>query len=126
MSDIWKGPGVLRSGPDFKGKESLLPGNEVPKGFVSSKRVKQLKKAGKIVDSAAYTSSMAAAGQVPVENAAGKIKQLTADNKVLTDDNEALGTDNERLQEESKGLQEEKKTLKAEIETLKAAGKVGG
>ena len=114
MSDIWKGPGVLRPGPDTKIKDSLFPGNEVPKGFVSSQRVKQLKKAKKIVDSSAYTSAMAAAGHAPVENAAGKIKALESENKTLKADNETLGTDNERLESENK-------TLKADNETLKAA-----
>lgn len=59
---IWVGPGVLRAAPDFKGEKVVLPGHEIPKGFVSSDRIKQLEKRGKICSESAYTKRQAASG----------------------------------------------------------------
>lgn len=87
---IWVGPGVLRAVPGFKGEKVVLPGHVIPKGFVSSDRIKQLEKRDKICSESAYTRSQAASGVVPVIDAAGKIKGLEADVKQLEKANKEL------------------------------------
>jgi chromosome segregation ATPase len=149
-SKIWIGPGVLRAVPDFKGEKVVQPGHEIPKGFVSSDRIKQLEKRGKICSESAFTKQQAAAGVVPVANAAGKIKTLEAEvkelekaNKELTEgaglsvdaadkikDFEAkigeLEGMNKAFEEEVTSLEEDKKNLEAEVTSLKDASKKGG
>ena len=87
---IWVGPGVLRASSDFKGERKVLPGHEIPKGFVSADRIKQLEKRNKICSESAYAKSQAASGVVPVIDAAGKIKVLEADVKQLEKANKEL------------------------------------
>ena len=154
MSDkkkIWIGPGVLRPGPGSKRKKAVEPGEEIEKGVVTPDRIKQLEKAGKIVTSADYATSLAAAGVAPVENAAGKIKALESEikdlqvvneglkggdeglasaNEALQATNESLETSLKKLQEinedlvsESVELQETNENLVAEIKKLKEAKK---
>ena len=140
MSDkkkIWIGPGVLRPGPDSKRKNVVEPGEEITKGVITSDRLKQLEKAGKIVSSADYAQSMAAAGVAPVENAAGKIKaleveikELQAVNETLKGGDEGLASVNKELQKTNEDLvsgsvelQETNKALEAEIKKLKEVKK---
>ncbi len=115
---IWVGPGVLRASSDFKGERKVMPGHEIPKGFVSSERLNQLEKRGKICSESAYTKSQAASGVVPVIDAAGKIKALEANikqlekaNKELTEavaasTNEAAAVKIEELEKTIEGLEE--------------------
>lgn len=131
MSDkkkIWIGPGVLRPGPDSKRKKVVEPGEEVEKGVVTSDRIKQLEKAGKIVTSADYTRNLAAAGVAPVENAAGKIKALESDIKGLQEENKTLkGGDggladaNQVLADVNEACRKENKELQATNESLEAS-----
>ena len=90
---IWVGPGVLRASSDFKGERKVMPGHEIPKGFVSADRIKQLEDRGKVCSESAYTRSQAASGVVPVIDAAGKIKGLEAEVKGLEKANKALTED---------------------------------
>jgi hypothetical protein len=124
---IWVGPGVLRAVPDFKGEKVVLPGHEIPKGFVSSDRIKQLEGRGKICSESAYTKSQAASGVVPVIDAAGKIKaleinvkQLESTNKELTDA-VAASTDNAAAVK----IEELEKTIEGLEVALKEATKKG-
>ena len=87
---IWVGPGTLRAVPGFKGEKVVQPGHVIPKGFVSSDRIKQLEKRDKICSESAYTKSQAASGVVPVIDAAGKIKALEVNVKQLEDANKEL------------------------------------
>lgn len=114
---IWVGPGVLRAVPSFKGEKVVLPGHAIPKGFVSSDRIKQLEKRDKVCSESAYTKSQAASGVVPVANAAGKIKGLEAEVKQLEKANKELT--------EGAGLSvdgaEKIKELEANVEGLEKA-----
>ncbi len=149
-SKIWVGPGVLRAASDFKGERKVLPGHEIPKGFVSSDRIKQLEKRGKICSESAYTKRQAASGVVPVAGAAEKIKGLEAEVKVLEKANKELTEGaglsgdvddkikdfetkidelegmNKAFEEEVTSLEEDKKNLEAEVISLKEASKKGG
>ena len=149
-SKIWVGPGVLRAASDFKGERKVMPGHEIPKGFVSSDRIKQLEKRGKICSESAYTKRQAASGVVPVAGAAEKIKGLEAEVKVLEKANKELiegaglsgdAADmikdfetkidelegmNKAFEEEVTALEEDKKNLEAEVISLKEASKKGG
>ena len=98
---IWVGPGSLRAGSDFKGEKVVRPGHEIPKGFVSSDRIKQLEKRGKICSESAFTKRQAAAGVVPVADAAGKIKALEAEVKEL----ELVAASGEELTDKIKELE---------------------
>jgi seryl-tRNA synthetase len=113
--------------PDFKGEKVVLPGHEIPKGFVSSDRIKQLEGRGKICSESAYTKSQAASGVVPVIDAAGKIKaleinvkQLESTNKELTDA-VAASTDNAAAVK----IEELEKTIEGLEVALKEATKKG-
>ena len=149
-SKIWVGPGVLRAASDFKGERKVLPGHEIPKGFVSSDRIKQLEKRGKICSESAYTKRQAASGMVPVAGAAEKIKGLEVEVKVLEKANKELTEGaglsgdvadkikdfeakidelegmNKAFEEEIIVLEEDKKALEAEVVSLKEASKKGG
>ena len=114
---IWVGPGVLRASSDFKGERKVLPGHEIPKGFVSSERLKQLEDRGKVCSESAYTRQQAAAGVVPVANAAGKINQLEADVKQLEKANKDL-TEGAGLSADGA---EKIKELEANVERLEKA-----
>ena len=116
---IWVGPGVLRASSDFKGERKVLPGHEIPKGFVSSERLKQLEDRGKVCSESAYTKSQAASGVVPVINAAGKIKGLEAEVKTLEKANKEL-TEGAGL---SVDAAEKIKGLEVNVETLEKANK---
>lgn len=121
MSDkkkIWIGPGVLRPGPDSKRKKVVEPGEEIEKGVITSDRLKQLEKAGKIVSSADYAQSMAAAGVAPVENAAGKIKALEVEVKELQAMNETLKGGDEGLASANKELQKTNEDLESSLKGL--------
>lgn len=96
---IWIGPGVLRASSDFKGERKVLPGHEIPKGFVSSERLKQLEDRGKVCSESAYTKSQAASGVVPVIDAAGKIKALEVNVKIFEDAGKKLAEENKKLTE---------------------------
>jgi len=147
-SKIWVGPGSLRAGSDFKGERVVLPGHEIPKGFVSSDRMKQLEKRNKICSESAFTKQQAAAGVVPMANAAGKIKALETEVKELEKANKeltegaGLSVDadkikdfetkicelediNRAFEEEVAVLEESKKNLEAEVANLKDASKKG-
>ena len=142
-SKIWIGPGVLRAVSDFKGERKVMPGHEIPKGFVSSDRMKQLEKRGKICSESAYTRLQAASGVVPVADAAGKIKGLEAEVKALEKANQEL-TEGAGLSVETadkikefeakikvlESLNEElidsNKALEVEVEDLKKAAKKAG
>ena len=127
-SKIWVGPGSLRAGSDFKGEKVVLPGHEIPKGFVSSDRMKQLEKRGKICSESAFIKQQAASGVVPVANAAGKIKELEAEIKEL----ELVAVSGEELADKIKeleaavslleGVNEE---LEDQVKELKDASKGG-
>ena len=116
-SKIWVGPGVLRAVPGFKGEKVVQPGHEIPKGFVSSDRIKQLEKRGKICNESAFTKQQAAAGVVPVANAANKIKQLEADVTQLEKTNKEL-TEGAGLSVDTAGKIE---GLEAQVEGLEKA-----
>lgn len=141
---IWIGPGVLRAASDFKGERKVMPGHEIPKGFVSSDRIKQLEKRGKICSESAYTKRQAASGVVPVADAAGKIKGLEAEVKTLEKANKeltegsGLSVDADKIkdfetkiseledinkvfEEEVAKLEESNKALETEVEGLKKA-----
>ena len=89
-SKIWVGPGSLRAVSDFKGKKIVLPGDEIPKGFVSNDRIKQLEKLNKICSESAFTKRQAASGVVPVADAAVIIRSLESEVKVLEKENKEL------------------------------------
>ena len=149
-SKIWIGPGVLRAASDFKGERKVMPGHEIPKGFVSGDRIKQLEKRGKICSESAYTQRQAASGVVPVADAAGKIKGLEAEVRALEKANKELTEGaglsveaadkikdlevkigdlegiNKAFEEEVTVLEEDKKALEAEVTSLKDASKKGG
>ena len=118
-SKIWIGPGVLRAVPGFKGEKVVQPGHEIPKGFVSSDRIKQLEKRGKICSESAFTKQQAAAGVVPVADAAGKIKALETEVKGLEKANKEL-TEGAGL---SAGIAEKIEGLEGTIEGLESANK---
>ena len=142
-SKIWIGPGVLRAASDFKGERKVMPGHEIPKGFVSGDRIKQLEKRGKICSESAYTQRQAASGVVPVADAAGKIKSLEAEVKALEKANKELtegaGSSVEtadkikdleakisELEGMNKVFEEEVAALETEVTSLKEASKKGG
>ena len=118
--NIWLGPGVLRRGPSSRAKKPVMPGEDIPKGFIDSNRLEQLKKSGKIVTSSQYAKSQAAGGKAPVENAAIKISGLESEIKRLTAENEQLEADKETLSSDSaaKEISEELDQLKSDHETL--------
>ena len=125
---IWVGPGVLRAVPGFKGEKVVLPGHVIPKGFVSSDRIKQLEKRDKICSESAYTKSQSASGVVPVADAAGKIKALEAEIKDL----ELVAASGEELTDKIKELEETvsllegvNKELEDQVKALKDASKGG-
>jgi len=127
-SRIWVGPGSLRAGSDFKGEKVVLPGHEIPKGFVSSDRIKQLEKRGKICSESAFTKQQAAAGVVPVADAAGKIKALEAEIKEL----ELVAASGEELADKIKELEATVQLLEGaneeledQVKALKDASKGG-
>ena len=127
-SKIWIGPGVLRGASDFKGERKVMPGHEIPKGFVSSDRIKQLEKRDKICSESAYTKRQAASGVVPVADAAGKIKALEVEIKEL----ELVAVSGEELADKIKDLEATigqlegvNKELENQVEELKNASKGG-
>lgn len=127
-SKIWIGPGVLRAVPDFKGEKTVLPGHEIPKGFVSNDRIKQLEKRGKICSESAYTKRQAASGVVPVADAAGKIKGLEAEIKELelvAASGEELAAKIKELEATIQLLEGTNEELEDQIKALKNASKDG-
>ena len=105
MSRIWKGPGVLSA--KKKGDKSLRPGDEVPKGFISSDRCRQFEAKGKIVDSSAYSSKKIKSGAA-VSDSATQIRALGDANKELTDANKELTDANKELTDANKELTDKK------------------
>lgn len=110
-SKIWVGRGVLRPGPDTKERKALRPGDEVTKGFVSSTRLKQLEKNGKVCSAAAYAKGRAVAGEKPSPSASVKIKELEAEVKELTEAGAELAVEVKELTEANKRLAEDNKKL---------------
>ena len=110
---IWLGPGVLNPAQKKKGVKVLHPGNAIPSGFVSDKRISELVTKGKVVSEKDYAKGQAASGKAPEKNTAqlkeltDKVAELTAANKELTDGDEnaskveELTTANEKLTKEN-------------------------
>lgn len=91
---IWLGPGVLRPGPDAEVKHKkdkpLTAGDEIPKGYVSSERLKQLVVGGYACTGSDYAKHRAAGGAGNAGNAAEQIGQMKALLAEQTEANKAL------------------------------------